>query len=429
MVAIIKTGTSIHRTLNYNEQKVKEGVAECIAAVNYPKDVSQLTLSNKLNRLLNQAALNENVTRNSVHISLNFDPLERNLSHVQLVQIADAYMAKIGFGKQPSLVYQHHDAGHPHIHIVSVKVRPDGSRIDTQNIGRNQSEKARKEIEQAFGLKKADDNKRRQVYELKPINAVKVQYGKSETKRAIAGVLEHVINNYKYTSLPELNAVLRPYNVIADRGSEQSRIYKNGGLVYRIMDGEGKKIGVPIKASDFYNKPTLKQLQQRFAQNEVARQPHKARVKNAIDLALLKNGKHTLQSLTSTLEKVGIHTAVRRNGEGLIYGVTYIDHRTKTVFNGSDLGKAYSAKGLQERCSKAEGLATNASLQQPLNKRLTDDKQTIKSEQKSYIVPDSSMTVPKVVNDLLQPAQTTNYLPHELKSTKKKKRKRISHHP
>src|SRR5579875_1769056 len=103
MVAIIKTGTSIHRTLNYNEQKVKEGVAECIAAVNYPKDVSQLTLSNKLNRLLNQAALNENVTRNSVHISLNFDPLERNLSHVQLVQIADAYMAKIGFGKQPSL--------------------------------------------------------------------------------------------------------------------------------------------------------------------------------------------------------------------------------------------------------------------------------------------------------------------------------------
>lgn len=80
MVAVIKTGTSIHRALNYNEQKVKESVAECIAAVNYPKYVSHLSFSNKLNRLLNQAALNENVTRNSVHISFNFH-LKENLYH------------------------------------------------------------------------------------------------------------------------------------------------------------------------------------------------------------------------------------------------------------------------------------------------------------------------------------------------------------
>src|SRR3989337_1512495 len=142
MVAVIKTGSSIHRIFNYNEQKVKEGIAQCIAAVNYPKDVSHLTLSNKLNRLLNQAALNENVTRNSVHISLNFDPSEK-LSQERLQEIAETYMQKIGFGEQPYLVYQHHDAGHPHIHIVTVKVRADGNRIDTQNIGRNQSEKAR----------------------------------------------------------------------------------------------------------------------------------------------------------------------------------------------------------------------------------------------------------------------------------------------
>lgn len=429
MVAIIKTGTSIHRTLNYNEQKVREGVAECIAAVNYPKDVSQLTLTNKLNRLLNQAALNENVTRGSVHISLNFDPLEKSLSHVRLTLIAEAYMEKIGFGKQPFLVYQHHDAGHPHIHIVSVKVRPDGSRIDTQNIGRKQSEKARKEIEEAFGLIKADEHKRSQAYDLKPINAAKVQYGKSETKRAIAGVLEHVLNNYKFTSLPELNTVLQAYNVVADKGNEGSRIYKNGGLVYRIMDVEGKKIGVPIKASDFYNKPTLKHLQQRFAQNEVARQPHKARVKNAIDLALLKNPKHTLLSLVSTLEKDGIHTAVRQNEEGLIYGITYIDYRTKTVFNGSDLGKAYSAKALQERCIKIEGFVPNVPLQHTITNRPDNNKQSVESGQKSDIVHDSSINIPKAVNDLLQPAQTIGYVPHQLKSSKKKKRNRISHHP
>ena len=48
MVAIIKTGSSIHRTFNYNEQKVKEGKAQCIMASNYPKDVEYLTISNKI---------------------------------------------------------------------------------------------------------------------------------------------------------------------------------------------------------------------------------------------------------------------------------------------------------------------------------------------------------------------------------------------
>ena len=35
MVAVIKAGHSMHRIFNYNENKVKEGVAECIGAENF----------------------------------------------------------------------------------------------------------------------------------------------------------------------------------------------------------------------------------------------------------------------------------------------------------------------------------------------------------------------------------------------------------
>mgnify|MGYP000980186348 CR=1 FL=1 len=93
-----------------------------------------MTDTMKLNRLLNQAKLNERVTRNSVHISLNFDPKDKGMSRERLMEIAESYMSKIGFGDQPFLVYRHDDAGHPHIHIISVKVSPDGSRIDMQNM-------------------------------------------------------------------------------------------------------------------------------------------------------------------------------------------------------------------------------------------------------------------------------------------------------
>lgn len=422
MVAVIKTGHSIHRILNYNENKVKEGVASFISAANYPIDAEKLFFTQKLNRLIKQVALNENVTRNSVHVSLNFDPSEK-ISNEQFKEIADTYMQKIGFGKQPYLVYQHFDAGHPHIHIVSIKVRADGSRIDTQNIGRNQSEKARKEIEQTFGLINADDTKIKQQFEIKSAYTQKVQYGKSESRKAIANVLEAVLNSYKYTSLPELNAVLQQYNVQADRGNESSRIYQHHGLVYRILDEEGNAIGVPIKASSFYNKPTLKYLEERFLINDAARQSHKSRIKNLIDLSLIKQPKQSLQSLIKALNKEGINTVLRQNADGIIYGVTYVDHQTKCVFNGSILGKQYSAKAILERCNEVQKTPAQKDdfVKQPSFQTM------LPGEQLPTMTTFQNKDDIDLLETLLQPEHTSGYVPNQLtKKGKKKRKKRIS---
>jgi len=84
MVTVTKTGNTIHRIFSYNENKVKEGVAECIGAGNYPIDSDKMSLSMKLNRFLKQLELNENVKCNSLHISLNFHPSESHLSKEKL---------------------------------------------------------------------------------------------------------------------------------------------------------------------------------------------------------------------------------------------------------------------------------------------------------------------------------------------------------
>jgi hypothetical protein len=428
MVAVIKTGHSIHRILKYNENKVKEGVAECIGEGNYPMDVGDMDLNMKLNRLLKQVDLNTNVKRNSVHVSLNFDPSETNLEKDRLMEIADTYMQKIGFGEQPYLVYQHHDAGHPHIHIVSIKVRSDGGRIDMQNIGKNQSEKARKQIEKDFGLVAADEPKRMQGFELKPIDVKKVEYGKVHSKRAITNVLEAVLEKYRFTSLPELNAVLRQYNVLAERGDEKSRVYQNKGLFYRILDEYGKPIGVPIKASLFYNKPTLNFLEERFRVNEVERNPYKAKIKNVIDKAFIGKAT-TLEHLIKVLEKQGIHVALRKNGEGQVYGITYVDHQTKCVFNGSALGKQYSAKAIQERCLQ-EGIFEPNLLAHSVQNRSGLHPLAIASEGvtsadhqptgRTSLCPE----IGKVLDVVLQPEETSDYMPYQLKKKRRKKKRR-----
>ena len=43
------------------------------------------------------------------------------------------------------------------------------------------------------------------------------------------------------------------------------------------------------------------------------------------------------------------HLYIRRNENGRIVGVTFIDHETRTVVNGSRLGKAYSANAFELR--------------------------------------------------------------------------------
>lgn len=210
---------------------------------------------------------------------------------------------------------------------------------------------------------------------------------------------------------------------MADRGSENSRIFHNNGLVYRIVDDKGNKVGVPIKASDFYNNPGLQFLKTKFQENELARQPHKIRVRNAIDLALIKNPRHSVQSLIKSLEKDAIHTVLRQNEEGLIYGITYVDHRTKCIFNGSDLGKQYSAKSILERCNQLkETLGEKQDfITQSSSKTCTSEEQT----QTPAAFQNKDGT--DLLETLLQHENTSGYVPNQLTGKgKKKRKKRIS---
>lgn len=354
MVARINTAKSISKALNYNEKKVLFGQAETLSAANFLKDVDKLNFYEKLGTFEKLTSLNERTTTNTLHVSLNFDPSEK-LGNDKLVAIADCYMKRIGFAEQPYLVYRHLDTGHPHIHIVSTNIQRDGTRIPMHNMGRNQSESARKEIEIEFGLVKAESKKLTDGLKLAPVNVQKIRPGKRATKGAISNILGMVIPQYKYGSLAELNAILKLYNVVADRCGEDSLTYKHKGLLFRVLDEKGNKVGTPIKASLFYMKPTLRNLENRFSENEKLKQPYAKRLRTSIDYALLKKTGAGLQQWISDLNKERISVVLRQNKEGIIYGITYVDHQTKSVFNGSDLGKAYSAKMILERTNHPGG--------------------------------------------------------------------------
>lgn len=76
-----------------------------------------------------------------------------------------------------------------------------------------------------------------------------------------------------------------------------------------------------------------------------------------MDLTLLKHPNLTLTNLIIALAIKGIAVVARKNADGRVYGITYVDHQIKCVFKGSALGKPYSAQEMQQRCVP-EGLVT-----------------------------------------------------------------------
>jgi hypothetical protein len=227
------------------------------------------------------------------------------------------------------------------------------------------------------------------------------------------------VNNYKYTSLPELNAVLKLYNIEADKGTENSRVAKHNGLLYHVLDKKGNREGVPIKASMFYDKPTLKNLEKKYATNEIKRLPDKSRIKTAIDTAFLKNNIIILPQLVKQLQKEGIDTVLRQNTEGLVYGVTFVDHKTKSVLNGSSVGKDYSAKGLQDRCYR--NITSEQKENQMVKFHTTESLIDIMEEYKGSL---SIADIGKILDVLTKDEYTLDYVPREFKSEKKRKNRK-----
>ena len=116
MVAIINSSTSIYYSVMYNERKVGDEQALCIDAGYFPIDADRLTLKQKLARFRKLSKLNQRAKATMINITLNFPPGE-NPSRDLLKEITEDYLRKIGFAEQPYLLYQHFDAGHPHVHV------------------------------------------------------------------------------------------------------------------------------------------------------------------------------------------------------------------------------------------------------------------------------------------------------------------------
>lgn len=348
MVAKISSGSSLYSALAYNHQKVNAGEAKVLFTNNMvePKD-GNFSVGICTGSFEPYLVANKRTENPVIHISLNPDPKDK-LSDEQFAQIAEEYMQKLGYGNQPFVVYKHEDIDRHHIHIVSVKVDETGKMI-RDNFQHRLSMRICRDLERKYRLVPANEKQKAASYSLKPVDPKK-----GNMKKQIANVVGPISRSWYFQSFNEYKALLSVYNVHVTevKGEHRGKLYN--GLVYAALNDKSEVHGTPIKSSKFGKQAGSNAVQKRIEKTKetVKTKNLKESPKAIISKAL--NSCKSRKDFEKQLLKNRISVLFRQNESGRIYGVTFIDNRQKFVFNGSRLGKGFSANAFQQKFNAGE---------------------------------------------------------------------------
>lgn len=343
MVAKISTGISLYGALAYNQNKVDEGHAQVLAAnhILHPED-GKFNLRDCMADFQQWLPSHYRTEKPVIHISLNPHP-DDVLTDAQLVAIGEEYMQKLGYGSQPYLIYKHEDIDRRHIHIVSLRVDSSGKKINDSNEYRR-SKAITEQLEQQYGLHPAEGQKKGEDWQLTPVDI-----SKGNLKRQLANVVKPLLKMYRFQSVGEFRSLLSLYNISLEevKGEANGRPYR--GIVYSALDKNGEKTGTPIKSSTLGKMTGSVELEKLMRQSGTVIKDKNLKARTHKIVASLLKAATSEADFRKALQQEGIDVVLRRNDTGRIYGVTFIDHHSRVVLNGSRLGKEYSANVFNER--------------------------------------------------------------------------------
>ena len=336
MIAKISATENLGGALGYNFKKVEKEEASILLTQGlYQNKEGTYTMAEVFADM--QAVIPEKCrTKKMVfHCSLNPHPDEK-LSDETLTQIAKEYMETLGYGKQPYIVFKHNDIAREHIHIVSLRVDSRGQKINDR-FEKRRSKKITDALEKRFGLIPSSKVADKAVEETPKIDTTQ-----GNIKEQVTSVIRMVLKHYRFCSLGELNAILSAYNLAVEEVKTEFRGKKYDGLVYVPTDEKGNKAGTPIHASDIGRGVGYTAVQNRMQKSKQAVKPLIPTVRRKV-LEVMRTSLDTKEKLQQKLEEQGLRVVIRKNENGRIYGITFIDDDLGIALNGSRLGKGYAA--------------------------------------------------------------------------------------
>ena len=351
--------------------------------------------------------------------------------------LAQEFMEKFGYGNQPYIVWLHEDIKRKHMHIVSVRINEQGEKID-HNREAIRAQNICREMEVKYGLHPTlGEHGERELVSLQ-----KVDYPKGDVKMQVKHTARTLLECYNFHSLAEYNTLLNLYNVTAYevRGSVDGKEYH--GIMYGALDDDGQQVGTPFKSSKFGKVFGYETLQKKFAASveKVKRDNLAERTRKEVVKAM--QGISTKEEFARRLKEADIEVIYRINPDGRLYGITFIDHAARTVFNGSRLGKPFTANVFNElfnnpdadrkrlipvpeqEASRQERETRAEERQESEEYRRQENQSHHQSESSGSLIDTSALGAVDIFSVLMEDDHTHEYIDPAFRYGRKKKKKR-----
>jgi len=337
MIAKISATENLGGALGYNFKKVQHNEAAVLCVNELRKGFDGTFQMDKVLADMQKAIPEQCRTKKTVfHCSLNPHPDEK-LSDERLTQIAKEYMEALGYGKQPYIVFKHHDIEREHIHIVSLRVNSAGEKINDKFENRR-SKRITEHLERKYGLIPSTPSKEQKTNSSASQENLPSYNIRSEIAQTLRGVLEH----YHFCSLGEFKAIIGGYQLAVEEVKNTYRGREYNGLVYAPTDEAGNKLCPPLHASKVGRGVGYTALQSKMRQSKQRIKPFLPEIRQRV-LAVMRTSPQTEEELLASLNKSGLRCLIRKSEGGRIYGITFIDDTLGIALNGSRLGKGYAA--------------------------------------------------------------------------------------
>lgn len=424
MIAKIGRSGNLYGALAYNQLKVENENGQILFGNKIIETASgHYSAAQLAQSFAPYLIANRNTEKHTLHISLNPDPKDI-VSDDRYREIAEEYMKDMGYGQQPFVVFKHTDIDRSHIHIVSVCVDEEGKKI-SDKFEKMRSMNVCRELERKYGLIPATDKEHKQNDKVfRPVD-----YRAGDVKSQIASVVRHLPNYYKFQTLGEFNSLLSLFNVTTEKVQGELKGKMQQGLLYIPLNEKGERAGHPFKASLFGKNAGLPTLKLHYAKSKETLKDHPAKptITAAVNIALKSTRDE--QAFKRQLGEQGINVVARRNDTGCVYGITFIDHNSKTMWNGSRLGKELSANTFNDYWNN--NIATDIKEPVELQSKISTLNDTDLPAQEPHHLFEFLNTAEKheeglieALGGLLPEANGDDYQEQDFASRMKKKRKR-----
>ena len=201
------------------------------------------------------------------HISLDFSVKDKErLTNRMMMQIADEYLRRMGYGNTQVLIVRHHDREHPHLHLVLNRIDGNGKRISDKN-ERVRNAKVCRELSDRYGLYIAPNKENVKRHRLREPD---------KTKCEICDAIRNALPRCRNWN--DLTTALRKQGIDTE--------FKHKGLTSTIEGVKFTKNGYTFSGSKVDKAFSFSKLNRHFAQVEqrVTQQPSPGkRMKMAAD--------------------------------------------------------------------------------------------------------------------------------------------------